>query len=737
MQCPPTRMPTTPAPSTGRFGTFGGVFTPSTLTILGVIMFLRFGYVVGQAGIWQSLIILLLAKTITTLTAFSLSAVATNTRVKGGGAYYLISRSLGVEFGGGIGVVFFLAQAVSVAMYVIGFTEALLSIAPSLGLSPLAAASIVNLLVFICVYIGAGWTIKVQYGILAVLALALVSFFGGAWPKLSMDLFKSNWNSAYLPGNSFFTTFALFFPAVTGIMAGVNMSGDLKSPSKSIPSGTLWAIAVTAVIYLGMALVFGAASSRASLQQNTLVILDVAFSPVLIYSGIFAATLSSALGSMMGAPRILQALARDRIFPGLDRFGNGSGDSQEPRTATILTWIIAQSAIFIGDLNLIAPVITMFFMVTYGTLNLACFYESSTHNPSYRPRFRFSHWSSALLGTVGCLSVMLLMAPLSALVSISAMAGLYWFIKRLEVEARWGDVKSGLAYEKARRALLRLEREPRHPKNWRPFVMAFSGGAWRRNHLAEFGHWLTAGHGVLSLAQVITGDPEDKLEQRDRARERLRKFIADEEIEAFPAIMIAAEVEQGIASLTQTHGIGGLTPNVVMLGLSEDPAHAELFGRSLRLIRQLGRSAIVIRCPEDRERWEVPQGTVDVWWRGGTHGPLQLVLAHLLTQNPEWRNRPVRVLLGTTKAGSEEKSATQIQDLLDTARINGTPEIVVADDIPAELRKRSRSAAVVIRGFEVPEEGMETTFSTRIQAEVEGISTVVLVSSSGGISLHA
>ena len=221
-----------------KFGTFGGVFAPCVLTILGVIMFLRFGQVVGESGLYYALGIILAAKLITVLTTFSLSAVATNTRIEGGGAYFLISRSLGAEFGGVIGIVLFIAQAVSVAMYVIGFTEAFAATFPELGYSFTAVATVVNLFTFICVFIGAGWTIKLQYGILAVLGLSLIAFFAGAVPDFSLVTLAENSGPSFTPKESAFTMFALFFPAVTGIMAGANMSGDLKDPSKSIPQGT-------------------------------------------------------------------------------------------------------------------------------------------------------------------------------------------------------------------------------------------------------------------------------------------------------------------------------------------------------------------------------------------------------------------------------------------------------------------------------------------------------------------
>ena len=216
------------SPTGGRFGTFAGVFTPCTLTILGVIMFLRFGFVVGQAGLWSALAVVACAKVITVLTTLSLSAIATNTEVKGGGAYFLISRSLGVEFGGAIGLVFFLAQAISVAMYVNGFAEAINETFPAGDLQIIATAT--NIAVFICVFIGAGWTIRLQYGILAVLVASLVSFYWGAIAAFDSTVFAANLTPHYSEGENFFTVFALFFPAVTGVMAGANMSGDLKDP---------------------------------------------------------------------------------------------------------------------------------------------------------------------------------------------------------------------------------------------------------------------------------------------------------------------------------------------------------------------------------------------------------------------------------------------------------------------------------------------------------------------------
>jgi amino acid transporter len=228
-------------------------------------------------------------------------------------------------------------------------------------------------------------------------------------------------------------------------MAGANMSGDLANPSKSIPRGTLTAIFVTGLVYVSQAVLLGACRTSDELTANSLVMRDVAVWPMLITVGVFAATLSSALGSMMGAPRILQAFARDDVFHSLRVFGAGTDAGNEPRRATVCTFVIAQCGIMLGDLNAIVPVITMFFMITYGLLNLATFYEAVTGNPSYRPSFRSCHWSPSLLGAIACLGVMFLINWVWAIASIMIIGALHWYIGFRQIEGHWGDINSGVA----------------------------------------------------------------------------------------------------------------------------------------------------------------------------------------------------------------------------------------------------------------------------------------------------
>ncbi len=731
-------MPDQRTAQAGRFGTFGGVFTPCTLTILGVIMFLRFGQVVGNAGVWAAVGIVLLSKTITSLTAFSVSAIATNTKVKGGGAYFMISRSLGVEFGGSIGIVFFFAQAISVAMYVIGFTEAFVATYPSMAPNAQALASTVNLGVFTCVFIGAGWTIKLQYGILAVLLSAIVSFVIGGLTHFDGAMLAKNMGTGFGTGHSFFTMFALFFPAATGIMAGANMSGDLKDPAKSIPTGTLGAILFTGAVYIGMAFLLAGSSDRTVLQTNNMVVRELSAMPVMITAGIFAATLSSAIGSMMGAPRILQALARDRIFKRLTFFSTGAGVSNEPRRAVVATFVIAQLGILVGELDLIAPIITMFFMVTYGYLNLATFYESYTRNPSYRPTFRYTHWTLALVAALACAAVMFLIAPLWALVSVVLMAVLHWSISRRQISATWGDVRSGAAFERARKELQRLEDNRYHPKNWRPSILAFSGSAGARTQMAVFGNWLCAGRGILSLGQVITGEVGDLVERRQGQERALRKFIRDEELEAFPAVVVSQDRHTGIEALVQCHGLGALRPNTVLAGWSSDPEQAEDYLTSLRRIRLLGKSILLLSAKESSEDpRSVPTGTVDVWWRGKDNGPLMVLLAHMLVQNNAWRGRRVRLLRVVNSPAAREETERHLKGLLATARIRAVVEVIVSDEPMQAIHTTSAQAAIVFLGFAVPDEGQDpNTFLVSTDRLLGGLQRVLLVHSAGDALLE-
>ncbi|MCA9041191.1 MAG: amino acid permease, partial [Planctomycetaceae bacterium] len=349
------------------------------------------------------------------------------------------------------------------------------------------------------------------------------------------------------------------------------------------------------------------------------------------------------------------------------------------------------------------------------------------------------HWSMSLAGTIGCVAVMFLMNWVWATISILMIAGLHWFIRFREIESRWGDLNSGVIFERSRQSLLRLEQEAYHPKNWRPIILALSGTAWTRPHLAIYGYWLTAGHGILSLGHIVTGNIEDYAERREKFELTLRKFINDEELLAFPAVVISPYISDGIEALVQCHGIGGLRPNTILLGWPGDEQKSETFGATVRLVSRLGRSVIAIRFRDSKveNAWGVPEGTIDVWWRGKKNGSLMLLLAHLLHQNPEWRGNRIRMLRSVPTETGRDEVIKHIEDQSALARISVEPVAIISENAETAIQHHSRNAAIVILGFESPEEGKEAEFFHHMEAFVGDLPRVLFVNSAGGMELES
>ncbi|MCB0406359.1 MAG: amino acid permease, partial [Bdellovibrionales bacterium] len=369
------------------FGTFNGVYIPSILTILGVIMYLRLGWVVGNVGLTASLLIITMASAITFLTALSIAATATNMRVGAGGAYYMISRSFGIEAGAAVGVPLYLAQALGVSFYVAGFSESLNALFPQLP--PVAISVVVLTLLSILSFYSTDVALKIQNFIFLAIALSLASFFLGETPEYGLAL------GEVPPEVPFWVVFSVFFPAVTGIEAGISMSGDLKDPAKSLPLGTLAAVLTGYVIYVLIAVFLDRFADAETLRSNPMVMQQVALVGGLVVVGIWGATLSSALGALLGAPRTLQALARDSILP---RFiGVGHPQTDAPNTATVFTYLVSLAGVLLGDLDAIAPVLSMFFLTSYGMLNLIAGLEGFMGSPSWRPKFR-TPWLLSIFG---------------------------------------------------------------------------------------------------------------------------------------------------------------------------------------------------------------------------------------------------------------------------------------------------------------------------------------------------
>ena len=730
------------------FGTLSGVFTPSILTIFGLIMFMRTSQVVGEAGVRNALLILLAAQAITLSTALSMSAISTNTPVSGGGVYFLISRTLGSSFGGAIGVTLFLAQALSIPFYILGFSESLISTFEVIKPDHVLWVNLITaVLLFLLSWVGAKYAIKAQFFILAVLGLAITAFIGGAAMQFSTETLQTNMTPKP-GGQGAFAMFALFFPAVTGIMAGVNMSGDLKDPQKSIPRGSLIAVAVATVVYGAQMILTGGAFGREALisEPFTVLVSNAIFGAgYLVVAGVFAATTSSAIGSFLGAPRVLQALGVDKVYKLITPFRKGSGEANEPRRALLLAMVITLGIIMWAGrpesgngVNRVAEIVSMFFLYTYGMVNLAAFVESFGANPSFRPRFRFYHWGVALFGAVSCLGVSLMINAVASVIAFFIMLGLYYRARSKAMKQTFGDAQRGFVYSRIRNNLLKLADMPVHPKNWRPTICVLTGNPSARLSLLNFATRFEGQCGIVSMVEFMVGDFDKLHEMWKSERKRLAEFVASNDLQVFPEVIVTPDFDFGLREFLQAHSIGPIKPNIVMLGWPKGEERVEPFVKHLKTILKLEKSCLIAVDHPAHPRFEKPDGHfVDVWWRGKTNGSLMLLLAYLLQGNPGWKRSKIRILRTVSSEDGVAPATKALEKLVEKARMEAETKVIVCDDFGRILHEESRDSAAVFLGFIPPDEEWQQQWYDSNHRKLEALPPTFMVCSSGDADLLA
>ncbi|KAG1669087.1 Solute carrier family 12 member 2 [Nymphon striatum] len=588
-----------------KFGWIKGVLVRCLLNIWGVMLFLRISWIVGEAGIGHTILIIILASVVTTLTSLSMAAICTNGEVRGGGAYYMISRSLGPEFGGAIGLIFSVANAVAVAMYVVGFAETvqelmkLHDVVLTTDLNDIRIIGCITVVLLLgIVFVGMEWEARAQMLYLVILLVAMVDFIVGAFippnadkqnkgiSGLSAKTFTDNLKPGYRDSATFFQMFSIFFPAATGILAGANISGDLKNPQKAIPKGTLLAILLTTVSYIGFAMLVGAVAVRDASGtsnnytecfplrngtkceyglMNSYGVMEIVsgFGP-LIYAGIFSATLSSALASLVSAPKVFQALCKDEIFPYIKYFAKGYGKSDEPRRGYILSFVIALGFTVIGELNAIAPIISNFFLAAYALINFSCFHSSLVKSPGFRPAFRYYNLWLSLFASVLCVGVMFIINWWTALLTFAIVGGFYLYIHIKKPEVNWGSSTQAQLYQSALTSVTKLNQMQEHVKNYRPQILVLSGNPSHRPPLVDFCYNITKNISLLICGNVVN----TPLSQRDRTAVTKEAFqwFGKRKIKAFYSMVENESFLKGTECLMQVSGIGKLKPNTLMMG---------------------------------------------------------------------------------------------------------------------------------------------------------------------------
>ncbi|XP_015688344.1 cation-chloride cotransporter 2 isoform X2 [Oryza brachyantha] len=693
-----------------KLGTMMGVFVPCLQNILGIIYYIRFTWIVGMGGIWQSLVLVIFCGSCTFLTTISLSAIATNGAMKGGGPYYLIGRALGPEVGVSIGLCFFLGNAVAGAMYVLGAVETFLDAVPSAGFFQESVTVVSNVLVngttnrsattistpslhdlqlygiiitiLLCFVVFGGVKIinKVAPAFLVPVLLSIMCIFIGIFiaPRphaskwitgLSITTMKDNWSSNYQCTNNagvpdpnghiywdFNALLGLYFPAVTGIMAGSNRSASLKDTQYSIPVGTLHATISTTVMYVLSVFLFGALSTREGLLTDRLLCATVAWpSPIVIYAGIILSTLGAALQSLTGAPRLLAAIANDDILPVLNYFKASEGS--EPHVATLFTSFICVACVIIGNLDLITPTITMFFLLCYAGVNLSCFLLDLLDAPSWRPRWKLHHWSLSLIGALICIVIMFMISWTFTLVSLALASLIYYYVSLKGKAGDWGDGFKSAYFQLALRSIRSMGANQVHPKNWYPIPLIFCR-PWGKlpdtischPKLADFANCMKKkGRGMSIFVSIIEGDYHESAEDAKTACRQLSAYIDYKRCEGVAEIIVAPSTSNGFRSIVQTMGLGNLKPNIVVMRYPEIWRRENLTqipSTFVSIINDciIANKAVVIVKGLDEwpNEYQRQYGSIDLYWIV-RDGGLMLLLSQLLLTKESFESCKIQV----------------------------------------------------------------------------------------------
>ncbi len=718
-----------------KFGSFSGVFTPSILTILGVIMYLRLGWVTGVAGLAGVIAIIVLAHIISVTTGLSISSIATDKKIEAGGIYYILSRSLGLPMGGSIGITLFIGTALSISLYIVGFSDNFLSLAAVQSIFGITetglfhvriTGSIVLLILVVIALVSTDAAIKTQFIILGAISLSLISIVVGIMIFTPETDTTEVISSAPFEEFSFVEVFAIFFPAVTGFTAGVAMSGDLRNPQKDIPLGTLAAIVVGFIVYIGLALLFYFFIDTEILINDYNFLVTVSWVPFLVIAGIWGATLSSALGGILGGPRIIQAVAQDKIVPKI--LGVGYGKNNEPRNALLFTFILAELGVLIGDLNIIAGVVSMFYLTAYGFINISFALEKWA-STDFRPSFRIPIW----VGVLGFLATFFVMIQLDVISMLGAMIILvliYYLIRKKQLSLAMGDVWQSVWASVIRKMLTKLDQKSLDERNWRANILLFSGGKISRPHLIEFAKYLVGQHGMISNFDLILNKSSKVLFPKHKQAIPEDEMSGDEGI--FSRRQECSNIYNGMKSIAATYGFSGVEPNTVLLGWARKTDDPVGFARLLKYLSELDLNIVLLDY--DRLRGFGTFRQIDIWWRGGSNnGNLVLSLIKFIRLSYEWRNVTVRLMIINNDKSKEDKIVIDSQNVLDNMRMKAQIRIISNEDkLPVNqvIKNESSTADLIFLGLADVQEGKEMEFIERADYLYKDLGTVVLVRAS-------
>ncbi|NDV60729.1 amino acid permease [Bacteroides sp. 519] len=696
------------------------VFFTSISTILGAVLFLRFGFAVGTLGFWGTLLIIIMGHLITIPTALAISEIATNKRVEGGGEYFIISRSFGLKIGSTIGIALFFSQAISVAFYIIAFTEAFTPFfnwwADYYGYELPRQVVSVSSLVFLALVIllrGVGSGMKMLYIVTFLLFASLFLFFIGK-PLESGDMVQTvaSQNFGFFNNDKLFVVFAICFPAFTGMTAGVGLSGDLKNPGKSIPLGTLGGTIGGLIIYVLVIWKLAVSAPQADLLQDQLVMSRIAvWGDIVIPIGLAAATFSSALGSILVAPRTLQAIARDQSFPfpGANKFlAKGRGGNSEPVNATFVSFLIALVFVIMGSIDMVAEVISMFFLISYGTLCLISFLNHFGSSPSYRPRFK-SRWYFSLGGFILSVWVMFMINALYTLVAYVVIALLYILIEHYnKTEKGLADILEGALFQLNRRIRVFMQKQQSNNeiREWRPSAVCISPNSFERRKVLELMKWISHQHGFGTYFHFVRGyfSQETVSECRD-VLQQLIELQRGKDSGLYIDTMISPSYTSAIAQVIQTPSVSGMENNMVVF--EYDKNRPEELTRIVENIK-LTKAGNFDVCVFAGSAYPLQtRNGIHVWIKinDEKNSNLMILLGYIIMSHPDWSRSQFKVFVTTNTNNIEdlqERLGRHIEEWRLPITMANIEIVTLNNDQPLndKIASCSKDAGLTLIGFD-------------------------------------
>jgi amino acid transporter len=657
-------------------------------------------------------------------------------RVGVGGEYYMISRSLGLELGGAIGIPLFLCRTLSITFYSFGLAESILTFWPAAwGEAPAATTQLLTAVLIVVIVAISGKSaevaLKLQIPIMIAVGLSMVALIiGVATGGLHAPEVSPTYRTA---PEGFWYVFAVFFPAVTGFTAGIGMSGDLKDPRRSIPRGTLLAVMTGAMVYLSVPVLLAITSrvSAVELAEPGIIWLQIAFlGPWLVFPGLWGAILSSAFGSALGGPRVLQSLSRDGLAPSFLARTSSTG---QPTIATWVSGAIALAAVALGGLNAVAQFVTILFLTLYVTINLSAAIENLVGDPSFRPTIKVP-WLVSLTGSIGAIAVMFLISPIACIAAVVLELCLYLALRRRALRREWGDVRAGMWIALARFALMKLRENRSDPRNWRPHILLLAGDPGKRISLVRLASWFNQDRGIVTACRLMTGDLMDGSIEIDRVRGEMEAEVRDAGLSAFCEAHVVPDFEVGVLDIAQASGVGDLQANTVMFGWSKRRARIASQLRLMRALANAGKSTIISRIQWAHEPGQ--EKRIDLWWGGlQNNGDLMLLLAHLLRLNPEWNDARLTVRSIARSQAERDSQQQGLTELLAETRIDARTEVLYEPDSDRDVadivHARSARADVVFLGLMMPPFGDESRYAERLEQLSSNLKTTIFVRNAG------